>query len=278
MKYLKHEFTKRCKAKYSYLGFKNYKQSFSRVINDVLQCFNLKIIGEGHYFTIEFRICALCSKIIHPDMGLYELNGLNQSFDIYYNGWNYNKVSKEELNKSLDDMFKLMDDELMPYFIRAADCKTAFIYKYELDKKMFDIKSSWLKHHGISNDKISFETEAICDTDRYYMALKTKNFEYAKKYLQAMIKLEQENYYWYKNEITKGKDSYLQSSMDSKIFIESLEKQLKKIVDKDYQFFKNLVSENERLSIENLREISTKTGKERLMFIIDRVRTETGDG
>lgn len=123
-----------CKKHCSQFGFKSYKNSFYRVINDVKQTFELRRFKYGCRCTVEFGIVPLCYKINSKNDGVgYELGLLDDSKRI----WEFNPADAASITQSAFNLAACTINWLIPFFEKGQTSSDAYTVICQLEKKAF---------------------------------------------------------------------------------------------------------------------------------------------
>ena len=176
-----------CDEKYTSLGFGRTQHTYARITNDVVQMFSLKRMHKKSMCTIEFGLFPLCLGALSLDMCNYTIDGFDVSAYASHGFWHYNRNSKDSIYACITAMLFVVDNNLMPFFERANCSDTALSELIHLDESFENNRLAALAIMGESNCARPWQEISLQATEKYYMALKTHNYEYAKAYLQLQI-------------------------------------------------------------------------------------------
>lgn len=185
MNLLLSEYMRRCRENYKPLGFQRNKQTYARVVGDVLQRFTLFRYSSGRSCTIEFGVVPLCMNIPYLDTGGYSMEKFVIKKDLYSPAWPYNAASLESVTECLDQLFSCFEKNVLPLFERADSCETAFP---ELQRMRDLFEDNYYKRLSL----YQMEGRRDISNDRFYnfpllyIALKSRNYDYAKKSLEMI--------------------------------------------------------------------------------------------
>ena len=173
-----------CKEKYAPMGFRRIRQTYARIVNDVMQTFTFKRYRSGLRCTVEFGVFPLCQNILYPDFGDYTL----EKFEVetYCEDWRYDK-SDESIEKAVQQIDGAIGRNLMPLFAKAGSCESALPALIELDENFQSIRQVALKRKGIEDCATDWRQASLMNGEKLFMALKIGQYDYAKKAAQAQI-------------------------------------------------------------------------------------------
>lgn len=224
--------------KYKELGFKRVKQSYARIINDVLQVFTLKRWRFGYVCTVEFGVRPLCGYVPNYNVGI-------QTLDKYkietYGGWNYIPNNEESIEQCVRSIVETIESHMMPLFEQADCCKNAPSVLMEAERQFERNRLTSLALEGTCDRAKPFEERILLNSDYYYMALKNGDVGYAEKYLSFKIK----HYLDSLNMRTSQPYDVIESNKEA---LEKYRLYLSKIEKKDIAFFDNIIKQNEGAS------------------------------
>jgi hypothetical protein len=121
------------------LGFKEYKRSFVRVVNDVLQGINVDILNRSKKEAdcrVSFGIRTLFNKPLVQNWEWFILYGLGQPLgntNIPY--LRYTRTSEESVNACVEAIAEDVQARLLPLFESATDTKAALAELCDMEKK-----------------------------------------------------------------------------------------------------------------------------------------------
>lgn len=249
-----YQFSKQFQNKYGCLGFVKIKKTFARIVNDVLQTFTF--IEKRKVCSIEFGVFPLCMDIKRADIGLYRLDKFSPEIIASYGGWIYNKCSKQSKYDCASAMINVVDRELIPFFLKADCCTSALHELIKLDELFDANRKKALYILGWEDCAKPWQEASLSAPEKYYMALKSHNFQYALQYIEHMCA-------WHNSVLQTKNDPNSQKQPD--IVYERFEAGLRKLNEHkrrieidDTAFFDSLVQENEKRSLVHLSNESTK--------------------
>lgn len=247
-------FQKACKEKYAPLGFILVQQTYSRIINDILQTFRLKKSRGVPEVTIEFGVTPLCMNVINCDVGAYSLEAL--SLDTYSNwGWHYQPGSQESVLRCIDILLRQIDSEVMPFFEKADCCRTALPEMISMDRRIENNRIQLLQQLGVvDNCSLPIDIRLLTD-DKFYAALKAKDYDFARKYLDYQIQ--------HLSSVIDEMESGISGVIQPACVVSGYREQLNEVLIKrakldsgDIDFFTDLIQRNETASCQNLSNTS----------------------
>ena len=116
-------------------GFRCYKRSFYRVINDVTQFFVLhRWMPFGRNCTIDFGIYPLCMGIENEDL---LTASMNISTLTAKNWWSYDISDKITMNQVICDMYASVNEYLIPLLERAVDSASAYEELCSIESRIY---------------------------------------------------------------------------------------------------------------------------------------------
>ena len=122
-----------CVKEFDKLGFKNYKNNFYRVVNDVFQSFGLHNSVSGDSCTVEFGVFPLCCGNIIKK----EHTGANhlKVFENNYSWFKYDRSSMKCIEKTVNLIIKYIKKYLIPFFENANNSRDAYFEICNFQKK-----------------------------------------------------------------------------------------------------------------------------------------------
>lgn len=241
MNALTRSFNKRCSSEYRFVGFLKAKGAFVRLSNDVLHVFSLKNFRNEPLCTVEFGIIPLCGNIpIYLEAGKYELSGFEAE---WHRDWRYDPKSNDSIELCVDTLIRAMNDKLIPLYTMCEDCKSTLPVLMKLEES-FDInRIKWLELIGECDRASPLHERSMFDSNKFYMALKSCDYDYAEKYLRFHI-----SYCQNELELMERPESTKQPEIVKIRITENLNvwtDYLKRLTSGDYAFFDNLLLQNE---------------------------------
>ena len=251
MDYVVNKFLEICTEEFSPYGFKRNGKAFVRVINDVMQNFAIEKLRSGRECRVLFAIVPLCLKIEkqYAKGGVYSQNLRRLEPVLDWNQWDcwtFNPKSEESMNECIAEMLLQTKKHLVPLFIRADSCKTAYDELCEVDRMIY---ANNLSMRLREVDKKSFKDGVfMLDNAKCYMALKNRNYSVAIEYLKAF---EEQNIESYHSMLEMG---YLKEEdrIRREESIARLGAEIEIISKPDENYIQELIEQNEAYSIANL--------------------------
>lgn len=253
MNYFNSQYQAGCKALVAPYGFKRKNKGFVRVINDVCQSFDMEKLSRGpgqKACRIGFVVRPLCQPLNVQQVergGLYYLKKFEICDDGEPDGWRY-KYDPESISLCIEEVMRYISAYMIPFFERATCTKSAFSELIALEKLFNENRVAYLNLKGIEDGAGPDAELNLFDGAKYYMALKNGNYDYAMKSRSAVLQL---NLVAYESE--KG---FLPEEVlaERREVIQRLHREIELLDKGDYDFFRNLVEENEAISKENLKK------------------------
>lgn len=246
-----------CEAEVSPYGFKRKKNVFIRVVNDVCQNFYVEKLGRysyGRECRVGFSVQPLCSKFdrewILSGVGLYYLKKFELNDFRHMDGWCY-KVDPVSISACVDEIVYYIKRYLLPFFESAASCKTALPDLIALEKLLYKNHTSILDLNNIEYVENSHMEFDIMDNVKYFMALKSEDYDFALRSRKALLKQNIRSYE------SMDKIGYLneESRMERKEQIREIQDEIQKIEEKDWAYIQTMIENNEAYSREELKDI-----------------------
>ncbi|MBR6563604.1 MAG: DUF4304 domain-containing protein [Clostridia bacterium] len=181
-------FNRVCKQKYQPLGFVKSKSSFIRVKGDIIQSFSFKRFRDGHTCTVDFGVFPLCARPpINLDAGAYEVDGFIVGKCEGWFCWEFDPFSDESKEKCIESISEAIDSHVIPFFERCIDTQSALTESTKLEELLDLNRKEKLKLNGMSDMAKPLQERLLMNPYRYYMALKSRDFSYVKKYLEYKV-------------------------------------------------------------------------------------------
>jgi len=218
-----------CKELYPY-GFRLYKKTFFRVINDVVQ--TLMLCKTNTDFSIEFDIDPLSL----PIEDLY-CESLYNIATFRNRGWWACWPEVEE--NAFEDILFLFRTHVKPIFERGIDSKSAYDELIRLEKSIFTGVPG-----GIIDD---YKFARLC--------IQAQDYEKAYQHLSVIVKTWDEAYpHMLAEHKKRGADAGPDLAFNKFMLeYEELKEDLRRLSIPDAEYFKKLVAQNQAISIENLK-------------------------
>ena len=195
MKSLLRYYNSICVPKYQRLGFSKRNMTLARIYGDTLQVFSLKCFRNTSICSVDFGIIPLCMPgPIFLEAGGYNLDMFDLEHYAKHAGWIYDSKSNESIVSCIQAVSNTIDIYLLPILERCRDCKTTLSELISLEE-LFDChRKRALALQGDLDFAVPWQERSLFDSRKYYMALKSRSFDYARKYLNHQIN-------FYKNEL-----------------------------------------------------------------------------
>ena len=175
------------KERYVPLGFRRIRQTYARIVNDVLQTFTFKRYSSGCECTVIFGIYPLCQDITYPDFGLYDLCCFGSS--VCDDGrWNYDRNSEISINDCVDSICSHIDRYLIPLFAEANCSTKALPALIALDEDNEKKRQINLLRKGRKDPReFDWRYYSMLRTEKFYMAVKCGQYDYAREVAKVQM-------------------------------------------------------------------------------------------
>lgn len=247
---IKKQFHQVCKVRYTKLGFTRQKNGYWRVVNDVLQTFSLQFSRDGRNGRICFGIYPLCMDIKYVvNVGEYYVG----QFDQNLTDWSFDKMLCSSAEECLATTFFLIDSYLIPFFRKAVDCQSAFVEMVDLDFRFDSFRKKRLKQMGDVDEAEPIEIRTLLDSSKFYMSLKTRNYDWAQKHIALIIQSKKESYERaLKMEIDdiQWKNAYCQKLARA---IDRMENELSYLNGQNYTMIDSYLERQEKANLERFK-------------------------
>ena len=248
MNYFIKKYIERCNAETAAYGFRRKKNTFVRVINDVMQSFTLKKYKFGQMYTIEFGVIPLCIKIEHFDLGSYNLRSFE--VDATLGDWKHDNSSYESIDQCIDELISNIKNHLIPFFNLAVCSKTALPQIILIEELFNKNRIEFLKMHNIQNKRKTSETYNVLDRVKFYMAIKNGDYCFALKNRQELLANNIKSYQSSQNYLfmTQGK------LKERKVRIEKIKFEIEQLENNNQKYFQEQIDDNEKKSKKFLKD------------------------
>ena len=175
-----------CKARYVPLGFRRSRQTYARIVNDVLQTFTFRRYNSGRDCTVNFGVFPLCEAREYPDRGRYNLGNFKQL--TCYADWPYDRNSDLSMTLCVRHICSFIDRYLLPFFAETDCSEKALPALIALDRHFHNVRQEallWRKRIEEQEEDWR-EVPPDCD-EKFFMALKCGQYDYAKEAAQVLI-------------------------------------------------------------------------------------------
>ncbi len=248
-------FNLECKELIKSYGFKKSRPNhYYRIINDVLQIFELEFIFHGTCARVNFGVEPIYSPI---PIGLekyflefgakYELNRFDSIIGFEF------KRNSEGIIMCVQKIKSYMKKYLFPFFDRAIDSKLALKEVILFERNFKKICKNWNRENGIEIDSKDSEIN-YNDSSKYYMALKNKMYNFAKIFLEFEIKLCTEACVCESNMgvLTEARKKRFEDIVIKNKY------EISKLEERDTLYFNNIIESNEARFFELLENKQNK--------------------
>lgn len=175
-----------CKARYVPLGFRRIRRAYARIVNDVMQTFTFKRYSSGRECTVEFGVFPLCQVLEYPEYGHYNL--CNFEVPTYYADWSYDKNSEDSMKACVQDICGYIDRYLIPLFTEATCSEKALPALIKLDTHFHNVRQTHFQQkRRVDRAKLDWRYASMLRTEKFFMALKSGQYEYAREAAQVLI-------------------------------------------------------------------------------------------
>lgn len=150
-------------------GFERYSHGYIRIVNDVMQGFELYRSSTGRTATLRFDIIPICSSFSNfSDIGFetYSVCQLIERIDL---GEPYTPRERSEIDKCIIQLKNKYVSWLHPLFQKTESCELAFPNILEIERRI------------CGKDTLRPNANIM------YMALKAKNWGYASQQIQLLL-------------------------------------------------------------------------------------------
>ena len=255
MNYLLENYYKSCKTLFAQYGFKKKNKAFSRVTNDVMQNFVLEKLKSGRTCRVEFAVIPLCLRIekeyISGGVYSHNLRKFESSHFVKWDEWEYDPKSEESMDVCINEIIRYLTSYLIPFFERTSSCETALPELIKLEKLFHHNRKESLRISGIEDRAYPSPGFRLSDSVKYYISLKTGDFEFALKSRKALL---QQNVDSYNSMFEKGYLTEEEQARREKS-ITKLRDEINRIENKDVSYIRRIIIENEAYSKEVLKSI-----------------------
>lgn len=233
-----------CKTKYQPLGFSKDKKTFARISGDVIQAFTFKRSQYVPTCNVEFGIFPLClPQPFFLQAGGYELDAFIVEQQLRYSGWSFDPDSDESMKECIESMSEAMDMYLLPLFDKCSDCKSALPELIKLEELFDRNRQRVLQLRGDSDSAVPWQERSLFDSRKYYMALKSHKYPYARRFLKNQV-----NYYDSRLKEFDATDAPKQPESVTERFAarrDSYAELLGRLDSGDFAYFEDLLNSNE---------------------------------
>lgn len=246
-----------CEMKVSQYGFNRKKNIFVRLVNDVLQTFYIEKLGIHSYeraARVGFSVIPLCQRIeteqVLDGFGVYYLRNFEISTLTEGNGWRYKSIP-EDIDACVKEILMYTNKYLLPFFERANSCKAALSEVLALEKIFNNNRLESLKLCNIA-DRLDPNVELnLLDSKKYFMALKSGDYDFALKSRKALLEQNMTAYH------SAQTNSYMTSKKlhEQEEMLGKLQDEIQHLEEKDWNYFKTMIVDNEDYSREKLKDI-----------------------
>lgn len=227
--------------KYLLSGFRRRGLTYTRVCNDVMHTFTPEFRRGKRSVTVEFGVIPLSIGIGSLVLGTYRLDQFTTDDHAYEGGWKISTSKEESVRRCVDSMVSLVDEHLIPLFDRCKNCSAALNEMIQLDKRFHENRMTMLRRENIADAAEYWENISLSDHNKYFMALKAKDYEYAQRHIDRRIFLC---------------EALLQDDTQPEFVIDRtieeyavLNEQRSKLFLEDFRYFADMVAKGEAISM-----------------------------
>ncbi|MDR0812423.1 MAG: hypothetical protein LBO63_00245 [Oscillospiraceae bacterium] len=232
MDYFVHKINAAFTAEFASLGFKRYRNSRMRMVNDIAQGFFYERFNTRYapWVRLCFYIEPLCCRIHMSDVFTYmqfctiDSNKRSKRYE-------YEKNSKKDIDRVVDEIITDIKEQIVPVYERATDCKGALA-------EICEINLSRARGNGAY----------------YPIALKIGDYELALDFLLKMVgpPIEEVRETYRLRTTLEMTPELIQRRIDTRNEIIALAEMVK---NRDTEAVEKMLRENEEFSLKNLREM-----------------------
>jgi hypothetical protein len=227
------------KMEFTHYGFKCKGNNFVRVVDDVMQNFNLNLSRSGWSCTVDFGIVPLCYPIekrnITEGLGAYML----RMFEDNMQWWEFDRKSEISIVNCINELVEYIHKYIIPFFERGRNCSNAY---HEICS--FEKSKSRPFNNSVKMD----------DYLKYCMALKIGNYYAALLHLRAIEQQWVDAY----NEMNERGYMTKEYEEKTKRGLEKFRKEIEMVANQDEQAIRDFIHNNEAYSISNLKGVYKK--------------------
>ena len=181
--------------------------------------------------------------------GTYQLKDFSDDPDTGFMGWKYDDTSENEAEICIEEVGCTVDNYLLPFFDRCKDCKSALLELLKIEKLFDDNRLNILRELNMSDSAQPWEERSLFDTQKYYMALKSHNVNYVRRYFNHMIEHHKNSLTSFKTSSTKQPESVIKNHEEDLV---EFEQKLEIFSSKGFTYFDKIIEKNEKLMTEIL--------------------------
>ena len=177
---IKSRFKTKFYDQFKQLGFIRKQNLYIRVVNDVLQNFNLHT-RNNHYFNIEFAVLPLCMDIskFGYDISRYNLKNFELFHSLSDVDWKYDSLSISSIDECLDNISIFIDTYLIPFFQSSTNCEKALSNVLKIENLFYENRVKFMLSIGGKYDDSYVSNLNYFDSVIYFLALKAKQYPLA---------------------------------------------------------------------------------------------------
>ena len=234
----------RCKEEFGNMGFVKDRNSFVRIVNkEIVQSFCLQKWGGGYKCEIHFGIEPLCGgeKPGFPSLRY----SLRKFIYTIQDPW-VCKGKDQEIIDGVENVILDIKQYIIPSFERAIDTASALNETIYLDKLVYKIVSLRNGENVISSTELDEKAVRMNDNAKYFLALKSENYKFAAKCLEAFLKEQLYIYERCKDCCEEFEGYPKENVLNCEKEISLLEKEIVLIKNGEYDYFRKIVKENEK--------------------------------
>lgn len=217
-------------------GFKKKRNTYIRVVNDMVQIFNLKKL-YGAKCSVEFSCMPLCAGQ-EVFGGIYDIDMFAPDEEFVYS-----KFDESSIYELADKIYYLSENYMFPLFKNSADSKSFFDLSVE-----FETLLSIRNCSDLQSMQADLEYSLSLSLPLHVIALKNHDYEFAMKHVEFQINN-------YEEALNKPVSYYSESKMQEirKLYQECCDLR-EWIKNGDDTQIDALVAENEQISLQAISE------------------------
>lgn len=257
---LQKQYCELCTELFFPLGFQRSKKknnyntiAYCRVINDLFQSFELEKIRRFvsiSSYRIGFSVIPLCMDIRKYEYIITEGTGYGSNYlkelgdpKKYSDSWEVNVLEKDSIHEALCEMRTLFAKRLIPFFKEAVSYDSAFnaITNNELIKEANRL--AYL--HDYSKENLCKDYSFLYyDEVRALLALKCRNYLYAKDYYSWHLELEARKLKEFE-ELVKNDSASSRKLTERREHVQKIREMKERVDAEDIEFIEKQLNENE---------------------------------
>lgn len=184
MKSIRKMFNENVRLIFTEKGFKRKGDVYFRVINDVVQHFNLTIYSTNDC-DVDYSVTPLAAGLEYLPGGRLSLAKASIKT---YEGWKYDPKSDESKKNCIEDIIRSIEIYMIPFFERVDDCKSALEETILAEKLQYKNYCLYMKNVFHIEPPLGLISAVnLCDGYKLWMALKCGDRRSAQTLYHAII-------------------------------------------------------------------------------------------